>query len=66
MESVPAHTLRCVPPGDRQHLGYARQVMVKSGVETRYLGQVRKSAMKRLGQQDLLRQIVRIEGTEAV
>jgi len=40
--------------------------MVKSRVETRHLGQVRKSVMKRLGQQDLLRQMVRIEGTEAL
>ena len=40
--------------------------MVKSRVETRHLGQVRKSAMKRLGQQDLLRQMLRIEWTEPV
>ena len=38
--------------------------MVKSRVETRHLGQVRKSAMKRLGQQDLFRQMVRIKWTE--
>ena len=40
--------------------------MVKTCVETRDLGQVRKSAMKRLGQQDLLRQMLRIEWTEPV
>jgi hypothetical protein len=38
--------------------------MVKCRVETRHLGQIRKSAMKRLGQQDLLRQMLRIEWTE--
>ena len=38
--------------------------MVKSRVETRHLGQIRKSAMKRLGQQDLFRHMVGIERTE--
>ena len=40
--------------------------MVKSRVETRHLGQVGKSAMKRPGQQDLLRQVLRIEWSEPV
>ena len=38
--------------------------MVKSRVETRHLRQIRKSAMKRLGQQDLFRHMVRIKWTE--
>ena len=38
--------------------------MVKGCVETRHLGQARKPAMKRLGEQDLLRQVLRIEWTE--
>ena len=48
-----------------QELRHARHIMVKSRVETRYLGQIGKSAMKRLGQQNLLRHMVRIEWTEA-
>ena len=66
VKPVPPHALRFVAARDRQQLGHARQVMVKSRVETRHLGQVRKSAMKRLGQQDLLRQMLRIEWTEPV
>ena len=38
--------------------------MVKSRVETRYLRQVRKAAMKRFGQQNLFRHVLRIEWTE--
>ena len=64
MKPVPPYALRLVAARDRQHLRHARHVMVKSRVETRHLGQVRKPAMKRLGQQDLLRQMVRIEWTE--
>ena len=37
--------------------------MVKSRVETGHLGQIGKPAMKRLGQQDLLRKMLGIEGT---
>ena len=66
VKPVPPHPLRFVAARDWQHLGHARQVMVKSRVETRHLGQVRKAPMKRFGQQDLLRQMLRIEGTEPV
>src|ERR1039458_4142717 len=38
--------------------------MVEGRVETRDLGQVRKSAMELLGQQNLLRQMLGIEWTE--
>ena len=38
--------------------------MMKSRIETRHLRHVRKTAMKRLGQQDLLRHVVRIKWTE--
>jgi hypothetical protein len=61
MKPVPAHPLRFVAARDWQQPRHARQVMVKRRVETRHLGQLRKSAMKRLGQQDLLRQMLRIE-----
>ena len=61
VKPVPPHPLCFVAARDRQQPGHARQVMVKSRVETRHLGQVRKSAMKRLGQQDLLRQMLGIE-----
>ena len=66
VKPVAPHPLRFVAARDRQQPGHARQVMVKSRVETRHLGQVGKSAMKRLGQQDLLRQMLRIEWTEPV
>ena len=66
VKSVPPHPLRFIAARDRQQSGHTRQVMVKSRVETCHLGQVRKSAMKRLSQQDLLRQMVRIECTELV
>ena len=66
MEPISSHPLRFVAARDRQQPGHARQVVVKSRVETGHLGQVRKSAMKRLGQQDLLRQMLRIEWTEPV
>ncbi len=49
VKAVPPHPLRFVAARNRQQLGHARQVMVKSRVETRHLGQVGKSAMKRLG-----------------
>ena len=64
VKPVPPHSLRFVAARDRQQLGHARQVMVKSRVETGHLGQVGKAAMKRLGQQDLLRQMLGIERTE--
>ena len=66
VESVPPHALRLVAARDRQQLGHARQVMVKRGVEARHLGQVGKPPMKRLDQQDLLRQMLGVEGTELV
>ena len=66
VKPVPPHPLRFVAARDRQQPGHARQVMVKSRVETRHLGQVGKSALKRLDQQDLLRQMLGIEGTEPV
>ena len=65
MKPIPPHPLRFVAPRDWQELRHARHIMVKSRVETRYLGQIGKSAMKRLGQQNLLRHMVRIEWTEA-
>jgi hypothetical protein len=40
--------------------------MVKRGVETGYLGQVGKTVMKCLGQQYLLRQMLRVEWLQAV
>jgi hypothetical protein len=64
VEPVPPHSLRFVAARDRQQPGHARQIMVESRIETRHLGQIRKSAMKRFGQLDLLRQVVRIEWTE--
>ena len=66
MKPVPPHALRLVSARNRQQLGHTRQVMVKSGVKTRHLRQVRKSAMKRFGQQDLFRQMLRIEWTKPV
>jgi hypothetical protein len=66
VKAVPSHSLSFVTARDRQQLGDARHVMVKSRVETRHLGQVRKSAMKRPRQQDLLRQMLRIEWTKLV
>jgi len=38
---------------------------MKSRVETRHLGQIGKSGMKRLDQQDFLRQMFRIERAES-
>jgi hypothetical protein len=61
VKPVAPHTLRFVAARDRQHPGHARQVMVKSRVKTRHLGQVGKSALKRFDQQDLLRHMLRIE-----
>ena len=66
VKPVAPHPLRFVAARDRQQLGHARQVMVKSRVETGHLRQVGKAAMKRLGQQDLLRQMLGIERTEPV
>ena len=65
VKPVPAYALRLVAARDRQQLGHARQVMVKSRVETGHLRQVGKSAMKRLGQLDLFRQMLRIEWFES-
>ena len=64
VKPIPPHSLRFVAARDRQQLGHARQVMVKSRIEARHLGQVREAAMKLLGQQNLLRQMLGIEGTE--
>ena len=66
VKPIAPHPLRFIAARDRQQPGHARQVMVKSRVETRHLGQVGKPAMKRLGQQDLLRQMLGIEGAEPV
>ena len=64
VKPVAPYPLRFVAARDRQQPRHARQVMVKRRVETRHLRQVGKAAMKRLGQQDLLRQMLRIEWTE--
>ena len=66
VKPVPPNPLRFVAARDRQQPGHTRQVMVKRRVETCHLGQIGKSAMKRLGQQDLLRQMLRIEWTKSV
>ena len=66
VKPIAPHPLRLVAARDRQQSRHARQVVVKSRVETRYLRQVGKSAVKRLGQQDLLRQMLRIEWAEPV
>ena len=64
VKAVPPHPQRFVATWDRQQLRHVWQIMVKSRMETCHLGKIRKSAMKRLGQQDLLRHMVRIEWTE--
>ncbi len=66
VKTVPPHPLCLVPTRDRQQLRHARQVVVKGSVETCHLGQVGKPVMKRLGQQDLLRQMLGIEKAEPV
>ena len=64
VKAVPPHALRLVAARDRQHPRHARQVMVKRRVEARHLRQVGKAVVKRLGQQDLLRQMLGIEWAE--
>ena len=64
VKSIASHPLRFVAARNRQHARHARQIMVKSRVETRHLRQVGKAAMKRLDQKDLFRQMFRIEWGE--
>ena len=64
MKAVPAHPLRFVAARDGQQLRHARQVMVKSSVETSHLRQLREAAMKGLCQENLLGQVFGIEGGE--
>jgi len=61
VKPVPPHSLRFVAARDRQQTGNGWQVLVKSRIETRHLRQFRKAPMKRLGQQNLLGQMLRIE-----
>src|ERR1700733_15051937 len=66
MKPVSSHPLRFKASRDRQYFSYARQVMMKSGIETSPLRQTRKSTMKCLNEQDLLRHMFRIKRLEAV
>ena len=61
MKTVAPHTLLFVAARDRHYLCHAGKVVVKSRVETRHLGQVRKPVMERLSQLDLLRQVLGVE-----
>ncbi len=65
VKAIPPHAERLVAARNRQHLRDPRQVMVKGRVEARHLGQIGKSALKRLGQQNLLRQMLGIEWAES-
>ena len=64
VKPIPPHALCLVAARDRQQLGHTRQVMVKSRVEAGHLRQVGKAAMKRFGQLDFFRQVLRIEWFE--
>ena len=66
MKTVTPYPKRFVASRDRQQVGDSRQFMVKGGVETRHLRQVREATMKRLGQQDLFREMLGIEWAEPV
>jgi hypothetical protein len=61
MKTISPHPLRLVTARDRQQPRHAREMMMKGRVETGDLRQIGKTVMKRLGQQNLLRQMLRIK-----
>ncbi len=64
METVAVNPARIEPPRDRKQLRHARHLAMKRGIETGHLRQAGKALVKGFGEQDLLRQVLWIEGLE--
>src|SRR5512141_2109343 len=64
MKPIAVNSLCIIPAGNRQETGHAGHVPMERRIKTSYLRQIGKPAMKRLGQLDLFRQVLRIERLE--
>src|SRR4051812_6347291 len=64
VKPVTTDTLAFEAAGNRQQLRDSRELMVECGIKAGDLRHLRKAAMKSLGQENLLRQVFRIERAE--